>query len=136
LADGSTVLGVTLHASGVIAQPRSYDHWGESASREGSDPGTQVRAPTCITSLSETSLRRRAHGLQTQQSFLDRVISGLHLQPGGGSELQISVYLPCQRRACLEKVLWPLGLRRELDSQECWLRLTESQEEQAPARDS
>ena len=26
LADGSTVLRVTLHASGVIAQPRSYDH--------------------------------------------------------------------------------------------------------------
>ena len=79
--------------------------------------------------LSETSPHWRAHGWQKQQSFLDRVPSGLHLQPRGRTELQTSVYLPCQRRACQQRVLWPQGLRRELDSQECWQRLTESQED-------
>jgi hypothetical protein len=53
---------------------------------------------------------------------------GLHLHPGGRSEHQISVHLPCKRRACLQIVLWPLRLRREIDSQVCWQRLTESQE--------
>jgi hypothetical protein len=52
-------------------------------------------------------------------------ISGLDLQPGGRSEHQISVHLPCKRRAGLQRVLWPLKLRRELDSQDCWQRLTE-----------
>jgi hypothetical protein len=63
-------------------------------------------------------------------------VSSLHLQPGGRSERQISVYLPCKRRACLQRVLWPLRLRRELDSQVCWLMLTETQEKQAPTRDN
>jgi hypothetical protein len=36
------------------------------------------------------------------------------------------VLLSHQRRGDLQRVLWPLRLRRELDSQECWQRLTES----------
>ena len=63
-------------------------------------------------------------------------VSGLYLLLGGRSECQISVHLPCKRRACLQRVLWPLKLRRELDSQVCWQRLTESWEEQAPTRDN
>jgi hypothetical protein len=46
-------------------------------------------------------------------------VSGLHLQPWGRSECQISVHLPWKRRACLQRVLWPLRFRRELDSQDC-----------------
>jgi hypothetical protein len=46
------------------------------------------------------------------------------------------VHCPSKRRACLQRVLWSMGLRRELNSQECWQRLTESQKEQARARDS
>ena len=42
-----------------------------------------------------------------------------YLQPGGGEELQTSVHLPYQRRACLQRELRPLGYKRELDSQEC-----------------
>jgi hypothetical protein len=49
---------------------------------------------------------------------------------------QTSGHLPWKKRAWLQRVLWPLGLRWVLDSQECGHRLTESQEEQAPARDS
>jgi hypothetical protein len=52
------------------------------------------------------------------------------------AELQTSVYLPCQRWPCLQRVFLPLWLRRELDSPEYWQRLTESQEEQAPSRHS
>jgi hypothetical protein len=32
-------------------------------------------------------------------------VSGLHLQPGGRSKCQISVHLPCKRRACLRSTL-------------------------------
>jgi hypothetical protein len=63
-------------------------------------------------------------------------VLGLHLQPGGRSEQQIYVHLSCKRRACLQRVLWPLRLRRELDYQVCWQRLTESQEERAPTREN
>jgi hypothetical protein len=59
-------------------------------------------------------------GSAEQQSFLDRVPS---LQPGGRSEYQTFVNLPCNRRTCLQRLLRPLGLRREFYSQECWQRL-------------
>jgi hypothetical protein len=41
-------------------------------------------------------------------------------RPPGRSEGQISVQLPCKRRACLQRVLQPLKLRRELVSKVCW----------------
>jgi hypothetical protein len=81
----------------------------------------QVREPSCIPSPWETT------GCRNNTASGTGPISGLHLQPGSRSECQTSVQLPCKRRACLQKVLWPLGLRRELlDSQDCWQRLTES----------
>jgi hypothetical protein len=89
----------------------------------------QVRTPPCILGPSETILCRRASRLQKQYSFLNRVLGGLYFQPGGRTETQTSVHFPHQRRACLQRVLWQLRLRRELGSQECWQRLTESQEE-------
>jgi hypothetical protein len=46
---------------------------------------------------------------EKQQSFLDRVPLGLYPQQGGKGDLETSVYLPSQRRACLQGVLWPLG---------------------------
>ena len=55
---------------------------------------------------------------------------------GSRLELQTSGHLPCIRRAWMQRVLWPLWLRWELDSQDSWQRLTESKEEQASARDS
>jgi hypothetical protein len=51
-------------------------------------------------------------------------------------ETQTSRHLPCNRSTCLQRELWLQRLRGELDTQECWQRLTEKQEEQAPARDS
>jgi hypothetical protein len=68
----------------------------------------------------EAELRQRSLG-----TFLARGQSALQggcwpQDSGGRSELQNSVHFPYKRRACLQGVLWPLGLRRELDSQECW----------------
>jgi hypothetical protein len=31
----------------------------------------------------------------------------------GRSKCQIAVYFPCKRRACLQRVIWPLKLRRD-----------------------
>lgn len=68
--------------------------------REGSDPRAQVRTPSCISGLSETS---------SQESIWDAEATELFGQgpfrPGGRAELQTSVYLCCKRRACLQKVL-------------------------------
>jgi hypothetical protein len=54
----------------------------------------------------ETTLCRRAHEPQKQQSFLDRVPSGLHLQPGGRAETQTSVHVTRQRKVGLQGGLW------------------------------
>ena len=78
---------------------------GELFFREGSDPGTQVRSPSCILRLSETSRHRRVHRPQKQQSFLDRALWAFNIQPGGRAKTQMSVHLPCQRTAYLERVL-------------------------------
>jgi hypothetical protein len=47
-------------------------------------------------------------------------VNGTQLLPEGKSELQISGHLPCKRRACLQRVLWPLKLRTDLVSKVCW----------------
>jgi hypothetical protein len=51
--------------------------------------------------------------------ILRPLVSGKQLLPGGRFEHQISGYLPCKKRACLQKILCPLKLRRELASQVC-----------------
>ena len=57
----------------------------------------KIKQRSCILDLSETSPSRRACRQQKQQSFLDRILSGLHPQPGGRAETQTSGHLPHQR---------------------------------------
>jgi hypothetical protein len=83
-----------------------------------------------------TNLHRWELGLLKLHSFWGRPCFGLHLLPGSRCTRQISVKLPYKRKAFLQRILWPLKLRRELVAQVCWQRLTESQEEQAPTRDN
>jgi hypothetical protein len=71
---------------------------GELDYRECSDPKTQVRSPFFIWVPSEAGPLRRTCRPQKQQSFLDRVPLGLHLQPGGGADPQSCVHLSCQRK--------------------------------------
>jgi hypothetical protein len=98
----------------------SWSTWTWALHREirvdqfGSDSGTQTRLPSCILGLSETTQSRRAWGQKKQLSFLDRVNSGYHPQPGGRAETQTSVNIPCQSRVSLQKGLWPW------DSGESW----------------
>jgi len=88
-----------------------------------------LREPSWFQDSSKTSLCRWECGLQkltasgTGRRNTDSgtgPVLGLHLLPEGRSESQIFVYLPCKRRACLQRGLWPLKLRRELVSQVCW----------------
>jgi hypothetical protein len=79
-----------------------------------------LREPSLIQDLSEIRLYRWECQIQKLHSFWDSTVSGTHLLPGGRSECQISVHLPCKWRACLQGVLWPLKLRRNLVSQVCW----------------
>jgi hypothetical protein len=51
--------------------------------------------------------------------ILRPLVSGTQLLPGVRFEHQISGYLPCKKRACLQRILWPLKLKRELPSQVC-----------------
>jgi hypothetical protein len=96
-----------LHTSGTLEHPEYWDQWGELASLDGSDPRTHARASSCFQGLSETSSCRTAWGPQKQQSFMDRVLLGIHPQAGGGSELQTSEHLPRQRIVRLQRGLWP-----------------------------
>jgi hypothetical protein len=113
---GSRHLGTFLARGEVSAPPRRalLEHLGE---------------PSLVRDLSETRLYRlgvltteatKLQDRQKQYSFWDSPCFGLHLLPGGKSKLQISVHLPCKSRAWLQRVLWPMKLRRELVSQVCW----------------
>jgi hypothetical protein len=73
-----------------------------------------------ILDSTETTLHRWECGLQKLTASGTGPVCGLHLLPGGKSKHQISVHLPWKRRACLQKVLWPLKFRRELVSPVCW----------------
>jgi hypothetical protein len=85
----------------------------EVTSREGSDPWTQVREPSCIPGLSETSLHWRAPGLQKQKRYLDSVPSGLHSQTGGRAETQTYEHLPLPEETWSPGMALTLGLRWE-----------------------
>jgi hypothetical protein len=64
-------------------------------------PGEAIWVPD----PSKTSLCRWECGLQKLTASGTGPVSGLHLLPGGRSERQISVHLPCKIRACLQRVL-------------------------------
>jgi hypothetical protein len=51
-----------------------------------------------------------------QQSFLDRVPSGLHPQSGGRAETQTAGHLPCQKRVSLQGGLWPQNQEEDQSS--------------------
>jgi hypothetical protein len=55
----------------------------------------------------------------TLHGIVRPLVSGSQRLPGGRFEHQISGHLPCKKRACLQRVIWTLKLRRELVSQVC-----------------
>ena len=52
--------------------------------------------------------------------ILRPLVSGTELLPGVWFEHQISGYLPCKKRACLQRILCPLKLRRVLPSRSAY----------------
>ena len=100
--------------------PDMFPARGEESILPGRTLPEHLREPSWFLDPTETSLNRWECGLQKLTDSGTGPVSGLHLLPGGKSECQISVHLPCKRRACLQRVLWPLKLRRELVSQICW----------------
>jgi hypothetical protein len=64
---------------------------------------------------------RHPQGTQsTLHRILGPLVSGTKFLWGGRFKHQISGHLPCKWRACLQRVLWPLKLGRELVAQVCW----------------
>jgi hypothetical protein len=99
-------------------------------SRWGSHLGSQIPQILVCTGESVDYRSYTASGdRQKLQSFLDRFC----FRPLSSASTQAwtpdIVHLPCKRRACMQRVLWTLRLRRELDSQVCWQRITELQED-------
>jgi hypothetical protein len=60
------------------------------------------------------------HPHRTLHGILRPLVSGTQLLPGGRFEQQISGHLPWKKRTCLQRILWPLKLRRELVSKVYW----------------
>jgi hypothetical protein len=88
-----------------------------------------VRAPSCILGPKETSLQGEHGGCRRNISSGIGALFGFHLHPGGRAVLQTSVYLPAESMLTTE-IQKSFGLTRVLTE------ANESQEEQAPARDS
>jgi hypothetical protein len=63
------------------------------------------RAILCPMSLEDQSVQVSGADCRGNTSSGTGPVSGLHLQPGGRSEPQTSVHLPCKRRACLQRIL-------------------------------
>jgi hypothetical protein len=107
----------------ALAHPESCDHWDQSMqeSRWAAE-ATELLGQGPFRPSS--SARRQSWDPDHFPVMEVGLQGGLWPQSsGGGSELQTSVHLPYKRRACLQRVLWPLGLRREFVSQESWQRL-------------
>jgi hypothetical protein len=67
-------------------------------------------------SLPTESPNNRKDTHRIPHEILRTLVSGTQLLPKGRLEHQISGHLPCKRRACLQRVVWSVKLRRELVS--------------------
>jgi hypothetical protein len=80
--------------------------------------GYWTRAPGYLASRVLPNTRKGPHRIPHE--ILRPLVSGTQLLPGVWFEHQISGYLPCKKRACLQKILCPLKLRRVLPSRSAY----------------
>jgi hypothetical protein len=98
---------------------RDPDIWAPSPPEEKGPPGRALTAWAgegaiwCPWSLGDQSVQVSAQTTEATHLLGQSLFPDLYLHPGGRSERQTLVDLVC-------RVLWPLRLRRELDSQDCW----------------
>jgi hypothetical protein len=100
--------------------PGTFPARGEVFAQPGRVLSEHLQETSWFQGSTKTSLSRWECGLHKLTASGTGPVSGLYLLPGGKSECQISVQLPWKRKACLQRVLWPLKPRRELVSQVCW----------------
>ena len=102
--------------------PGNFPIRGEVSAQTRREFPEELQETSWFPDSTETSLHRWECGLQkltvsvTGQSNAASgkgPLLGIHLWPGGWSECQISVHLPCKRIACLQRMLCPLKLRGE-----------------------
>ena len=101
-----------------LADPETAVH------READYPGlTGAQAPSApleprgTLPVESPNTRKGPHRIP--HGILRPLVRGTQLLPGIRFEHQVSGYLPCKKRACLQRILCPLKLRRELPSQVC-----------------
>ena len=83
----------------------------------GTNPFHSTRAPATLPAESPDT-RKGPHRIP--HVILRPLVSGTQLLPGVWFEHQISGYLPCKKRACLQRILCPLKLRRVLPSRSAY----------------
>jgi hypothetical protein len=83
----------------------------------GTSPFRSTRAPRYLASRDSPNTCKVPHRIP--HGILRPLVSGTQLLPRVQFEHEISGYLPCKKRACLQRILCPLKLRRELPSQVC-----------------
>ena len=114
IQDGASSMPSWAWTQQALAHPGSWDHWDQWM--QENTWATDIkrildRVPLGLHSQQGVGAETRNPGHLLHQRV--GLQGGLWLQESGGrSELQTSRHLPCKRRVCLQRVLWPLGLRR------------------------
>jgi hypothetical protein len=114
LVSGTQPLHQSNRAEPETAVNREADYPGLTW---GTSPFRSTRAPRYLASRHSPNTRKDPHRIP--HGILRPLVSGTQLLPGVRFEHQIYGYLPCKKRACLQRILCPFKLRRELPSQVC-----------------
>jgi hypothetical protein len=141
-AEATQLLG-QAEATQLLGQTPFWgpDIWAPSPPEERCSPRRALTAwagegAILVPDPSNTNLHRWECGLQKRHSFWDRPC----FRPSSSARRQVWTPDICapslQEESLRQRVFWPLRLRRDLDSKDCWQRLPESQEEQAPTTEN
>jgi hypothetical protein len=115
----------TLHAAGILAHQGPWDHWWVACNISSKNPRGSCASSNRVKGKRQTLAYSEywSHWDQSMQESswaaeaTDILWQGL-FSPSFSARRQ-----NCNRRSYLQRLLWPLGHRRELVSQECWQRL-------------
>jgi hypothetical protein len=122
-------------SSSAMRQSWELDFWAPSPPKESRPPGRALTpGPRWEHHLVSWVSQRPVHIEEHRASWTGFLRAFIFSKEADFSIRPLCTFPERGELAC--RVLWALGLRRELDSQDCWQRLAELQEEQAPARDS
>jgi hypothetical protein len=98
--------------------------------------GTGEEAILCPGSLRDKSVQVSLQTAEATHLLGQALFQAFIFSQEAGLNARPLCTFPARGKLGQKRLPWPLRLKRELDSQDCWQKLTESQEEQAPARDN